>query len=105
MQSYASILNVRAAGSRYASQYDRAWEYEERSPGEFWPSSRLPAEKDFGRLQARLFCYIGRKMRTPSGPGTLVQAFRDRATVLLDSELERCAIFHPAEIEPISWEL
>ena len=70
-----------------------------------WPSESLDAERRFGQPHAKLFPFIGRKVRTPSGPGTLLQVFAERVTVALDSELSRCAFFRPAEIEPVSREL
>ena len=69
-----------------------------------WPTASLDAEQRFGRPHARLFPFIGRKMRTPVGVGTLVQVFAGRVTVLLDSQLSRCSYFRPAEVEPVSWE-
>jgi hypothetical protein len=60
-------------------------------------------ERRFGQPHARLFPFIGRKVRTPTGSGTLLQVFADRVTVLLDSELSRCAVFTPLEIAPCDW--
>ncbi len=60
--------------------------------------------KRFGQQHARLFPFIGRKVRTPGGPGTLLQVFADRTTVILDSQLSQCTAFAPAEIEPVSAE-
>lgn len=54
---------------------------------------------------AKLFPFIGRKVRTPAGLGTLLQVFADRCTVVLDSHLAQCARFAPGEIEPVSCEL
>jgi hypothetical protein len=72
-----------------------------KEPGE--PSASFDAERRFGQPHARLFPYIGRKVRTPRGHGTLLQVFAERATVLLDSEREgSCARFLPAEISPIA---
>jgi hypothetical protein len=70
---------------------------------ESWPPESLDAERRFGQPHAKLFPYLGRKVRTPAGPGTLVQVFADRVTVLLDLELTRCVFFQPQEIEPIIW--
>lgn len=67
-----------------------------------WPPASLDAERRFGQQHARLFPFLGRKVRTPAGPGTLVQVFSERVTVLLDSELSRCSFFRPTEIEPVS---
>jgi hypothetical protein len=51
---------------------------------------------------ARLFPFLGRKVRTPDGPGTLLQVFADRVTVVLDADLSRCSFFTPSQIGPIS---
>lgn len=72
--------------------------------GSNWPPESMEAERRFGQPHARLFPFLGRKVRTPRGPGTLVQIFADRATVVLDSELSRCNWFHPKEVEPVSTE-
>jgi hypothetical protein len=55
-----------------------------------------------GGPHVKLFSYIGCKVRTPGGSGTLVQVFVDRATVILDCELCRCSFFLPDQIEPVS---
>jgi hypothetical protein len=75
-----------------------------RANGDSLPARNLDAERRFGH-HAKLFPFIGRKVRTPTGPGTLLQVFAERVTVLLDSELSRCAFFRPAEIQPVSWDL
>ena len=62
------------------------------------------AERRFGQAHAKLFSFIGRKVRTAAGIGTLIQVFADRCTVLLDSEVSKCARFAPAEIGPVNWE-
>jgi hypothetical protein len=66
-----------------------------------WPPASLDSERRFGQPHAKLFPFLGRKVRTPSGPGTLIQVFAERATVLLDSQLHKCAWFTPEEIRPI----
>jgi hypothetical protein len=73
--------------------------------GEHWPPESLDAERRFGQPHARLFPFIGRKVRTPGGPGVLLQVFAELVTVALDSELSKCAVFVPGEIEPVRWEL
>ena len=70
-----------------------------------WPTASLRAEQRFGQPHAKLFPFIGRKVRTPTGPGILLQVFAGRVTVLLDSELSRCSFFRPLDIEPVSWEV
>ena len=70
-----------------------------------WPARSLDAEQRFGQPHAKLFPFLGRKVRTPVGTGTLLQVLSERVTVLLDSELGRCNFFRPAEIEPVSWEV
>jgi hypothetical protein len=72
---------------------------------ESWPSESLEAVRRFTQPHAKLFPFLGRKVRTPSGPGTLLQVFACRVTVLLDSELSRCSFFQPREIVPVSREI
>jgi len=72
-------------------------------PGE--PSASFDAERRFGQPHAKLFPFIGGKVRTPQGHGTLLQVFAERATVLLDSERDgSCARFLPTEISPVAAE-
>jgi len=59
------------------------------------------ADNRFGQPHADLFPLLGRKVRTPKGPGTLLQVFADRTTVLLDADLEKCSWFRPEEIGEI----
>jgi hypothetical protein len=67
-----------------------------------WPQASLNVERRFhDQLHARLFPFIGRKVRTPGGPGTLIQVFAERATVMLEVELSKCAWFHPTEVVPV----
>jgi len=70
-----------------------------------WPPASLDTERRFGQAHAKLFMFIGRKVRTPGGLGTLLQVSAERVTVLLDLELSRCSFFHPKAIEPVSWEV
>ena len=60
----------------------------------------LCAERRFGQPHAKLFPFIGRKVRTPEGPGTLIQVYADRVIVLLDADRDRCARFAPQEVTP-----
>ena len=70
---------------------------------ENWRSESLDAELRFGQPHARLFPFIGRKVRTPSGPGTLLQVFADGVTVILDSERDQsCVRFLPSEVIPVA---
>jgi hypothetical protein len=69
------------------------------------PAGSLDAELRFGQPHAKLFPFLGRKVRTPAGLGMLLQVFADRCTVLLDSDLAQCARFAPGEIEPVSCEV
>jgi hypothetical protein len=75
------------------------------SRGHVWPSASLDAVRRFGQPHAKLFPFIGRKVRTPSGAGTLIQVFAGRVTVLLDSQTAQCSVFPPTDIEPVSWDL
>jgi hypothetical protein len=69
-----------------------------------WPPERPGPERKFGAPHARLFPFIGRKVRTPQGAGVLLQVFRGRCGVVLDMEAGQYMRFFPlAEIEPISW--
>jgi len=77
----------------------RGWE-----TGKLEKGPSFDAERRFAQPHARLFPFLGRKVRTPSGPGTLLQVFADRVTVVLDSELSRCSFFVPAQIEPVAQE-
>jgi hypothetical protein len=70
-----------------------------------WPPASQDADRRFGQPHAKLFPFIGRKVQTPAGPGTLLQLFSKRVTVVLDSEMSKCSFFPPAEIQPVSWEL
>jgi hypothetical protein len=67
-----------------------------------WPPESIAAEHRFGQPHAKWFPLIGRKVLTPTGPGTLLQVFADRVTVLLDSDLGKCAFFSPDQITRIA---
>lgn len=41
----------------------------------------LDVEERFSQAQAKLFPFLGRKVWTPKGPGTLLQVFAGRVTV------------------------
>jgi len=69
------------------------------------PQPGIDIRRFHGQPHAKLFPYIGRKVRTPAGLGTLLQVFADRCTVVLDSHVAQCARFAPGEIEPVSWEV
>lgn len=67
------------------------------------PAASFDPELRFGQPHAKLFTFIGRKVRTPNGLGTLLQVFADRATVLLDSERDHvCVRFLPSELIPVA---
>jgi hypothetical protein len=72
---------------------------------ECYPPESLNRSLRFGQSHAKLFPFLGRKVRTPAGLGMLLQVFADRCTVLLDSDLAQCARFAPGEIEPVSCEV
>jgi hypothetical protein len=70
---------------------------------ECYPPESLNRVLRFGQPHAKLFMFIGRKVRTPNGLGTLLQVFADRATVLLDSERDHvCVRFLPSEVIPVA---
>jgi hypothetical protein len=97
MQDYSKILTERGMIPRFSGQ--------EASPdaGLNLRAQMEDREFRFGQPHARLFVFLGRKVRTPGGPGTLIQVFADRVTVLLESELNSCAIFGPQEVTPCDW--
>jgi hypothetical protein len=66
-----------------------------------WPTEGLDPEQRFHQAHSKLFLFIGRKVRTPGGPGTLLQVFAERVTVLLDSERDKCSFFVPAQVKPV----
>lgn len=70
-----------------------------------YPPECLDAEGRFNQAHAKLFPFLGRKVRTPKGPGTLLQVFAGRVTVLLDTDMNNCSFFSPTEIQPVSLEL
>jgi hypothetical protein len=90
-------LEVRAPGPEAGIQCGK-----ESAP--HWVPESLDTAWRFGQPHAKLFPFLGRKVRTPAGPGTLVQVFAERVTVALDSEISRCSFFVPAQIEPVSQE-
>src|SRR5262249_3084323 len=75
------------------------------APRGIWLTACFDMERRFAQPHARLFPFIGRKVRTPAGTGTLLQVFAKRVTVVLDSEMSRCSFFSPAEVQPVSWDL
>jgi len=73
------------------------------APQPAWTSESLE-DRRFDGPHARLFPFIGRKVRTPKGAGVLQQVFRDRCAVALDAEAQSYLhFFPPTEIEPVSW--
>jgi putative DNA primase/helicase len=52
----------------------------------------------FGQPQARLFPFIGKRVRTPLGTGRLETAYMTRCEVVLDSAPGRLTVFQPDEI-------
>lgn len=73
-------------------------------PEKNWPPASRDAERRFGQPHAKLFPFLGRKVRTPEGPGTLIQVFAERVTVLLDSDRDKCRFFPPDKVVPVSGE-
>jgi hypothetical protein len=96
-----SLIEELQAGIWLAPRAPRSAQVEEAT----WPLGSLDAERRFGQSHAKLFPFIGRKVRTPVGSGVLLQVFAARVTVLLDAEFDRCSFFRPTEIEPASWEV
>ena len=71
-----------------------------------WPLASFEAQAKFLQLEARLYPFIDKRVRTPRGTGQLRQVFDGRATVLLDSELakpgheQKESYFDPADVFP-----
>ncbi len=71
-----------------------------------WPSASLEAKRKFGCPSARLYPFVGKKVRTPKGIGQLVQVFSERVAVILDSERvkpeteRRMTFFTPGDVCP-----
>jgi hypothetical protein len=80
-------------------QQDEKNELNEKSG---WPPESYDFERRFAQPHAKLFPFLGRKVRTPSGPGTLIQVFADHVIVVLDAEVAKCSFFAPGEISPVS---
>ena len=90
----AIVLAPPATDPRSSKNRDDRWLHE----------LSLDYERRFGAPYARLFAFVGRKVRTPEGPGVLHQVFRDRCAVALDAEAQKYLHFFPPEtIEPVSW--
>jgi len=104
MQDYSKILTERGLTPRVSSKEVPCEGVEPPFVAELGLRERMEASKSrFGQSHAWLFPFLGRKVRTPAGPGTLQQVFADRITVLLDSELSKCAVFAPQEVAPCDW--
>ena len=58
----------------------REYQREAAEARSHWPPECWASERKYGRRVARLYPLIGRQnaVRTPLGPGTLLQAFEDR---------------------------
>lgn len=65
-----------------------------------WPETSRDCVRRFGQPHARLFPFLGRPVATPRGPGRLIQVFRDRAGVALDSDPDRVVYLLPSEVRP-----
>lgn len=102
---YIAKPDVTEVVNAFTVKSETVLEPEETQSNYPWPAESLQYEGRFGQPHAKLFPFLGRKVRTPNGPGTLIQVFADRVTVLLDAELSRCSFFQPGEIEPVTWQL
>lgn len=109
MRSYEAILGTRGGGSEANGEISRAQAApkvpelgQDLRPADQWSSPEsLSSEQRFGQAHAKLFLFIGHKVRTPGGPGTLIQVFAERVTVLLDADIEKCSWFATDEISPV----
>jgi hypothetical protein len=72
-----------------------------------WSSENLYAQERFECLAARLYPFIGRRVRTTLGLGTVLRVSRNRVTVLLDVETtkpekgQKANCFRPTDICPL----
>lgn len=99
---YALDDNLVGRIKEHKAEIIRAVSTDASDQGVHSPPESLAAEQRFGQPHAKLFPFLGRKVRTPRGPGTLIQVFAERVTVLLDSERNKCSVFSPAQIDPVS---
>jgi hypothetical protein len=60
----------------------------------------LEAERHFSGPHARLFPLLGQAVATPQGPGRLVQVFRERAGVMLNTDPGQVVYLLPSEVRP-----
>jgi hypothetical protein len=73
-----------------------------------WPAASLESQRKFGHPLARLYPFLGKKVRTPAGVGELLQVISGRVAVLLDAESatsqteRRMSFFSPEDICPTS---
>jgi hypothetical protein len=99
----AEVTEVTGSGTNLSRSH--LSEHPGENPHYDSPPEALDAEGRFNQAHAKLFPFLGRKVRTPKGPGTLLQVFAGRVTVLLDTDINRCSFFSPTEIQPVSPEL
>ena len=104
MQDYSKILTERGLTPRVSGQEIPPEANDNPYVTEIAVrEQREGRQSRFGQPHAWLFPFLGRKVRTPSGPGTLLQVFAERVAVALDTELSKCAVFTPQEIAPCDW--
>ncbi len=112
MQSYDAILkNIEQQSDRYearqpaepaqgAPQVTLTPQAPHGGPERAWPPASLEAERRFSHSSARLYPFLGSRVRTPRGTGQLIQVFTDRVAVLLDGA-DRLSFFAPEDICPL----
>lgn len=106
MQDYSKILTERGLIPRFSEQEVDCEVVEPAFATESELLERMESSKGrFGAPHAWFFPFLGRKVRTPLGPGTLIQVFAEKVTVLLDTDLSRCTVFTPREIAPCDWSI
>jgi hypothetical protein len=71
-----------------------------------WPPESYEAERKFNSTHARLFPFLGKRVRTPRGEGILFTAFSSRAEVVMPAMevpdgSQKVKVFHPDEITPV----
>jgi hypothetical protein len=101
-RSVPTVISAIAVLKQHKEEAVRALEVRGKADGlggYRWPAESLEAERKFGHISARLYPFIGSRVRTPRGTGRLLQVFTERATVVLDGEA-RTSFFSPEDVLP-----
>ena len=66
-----------------------------------WPEASRDYVRRFGRPEARLYPFLGKRVATSAGGGVLHQVFAERVAVELDSDPRRLTYLLPSEVQPV----